>query len=355
MIEKLHQGGIETAMITGDQSITATAVATKIGLTPRKDPKFIDSSRFDTMPPELLEALIRDTRIFCRVNPAQKLQIVRGFQAAGRVVAMTGDGINDGPALRAADIGIAMGLSGTDVAREVADVVLEKDNITSMSHAIREGRVAFRNLKRSVRFFVTANASDALLAVAAVTTRQGSALWRLRPVQTNILTDLAPGLALLMEPSNQRIESESPRSRLAPFFTLRESMGILGEAAVISAGSAMAGVYGMARYGLGPRTATLVFETLSAARVLHAFTCRPMASRRSGDRRGHSNRFLLMALLSALGAQIAIQLIPGLRRLLGVASLANLDFGVIGSLALATQKVNQTLRENRSPDAKIHV
>jgi Ca2+-transporting ATPase len=352
LINQLHQAGIQAVMITGDQSTTAEAVARQIRLCDNSEIRIFDSSRFDVLTPELASALIRDVQVFARVNPAQKLRIIQAYQQRGMVVAMTGDGINDGPALRAADVGIAMGLSGTDAAREVADMVLERDNITSVNTAILEGRAAYRNLKRALRYFITIHFSDMLLTTTASTIVPGAALLAFRPVQVNLLTDITPGLALLMEPASPNIGSEPPRDREESLFSNRDMLALFSESAVLTGGALAAFGYGLIRYGPGSRAATLAYESLSAAKVLHALTCRPWTSVSPKSARGHVNPLLNTALVAALVAQAGTILIPGLRPLLNIAPLNLTDLGVVGLTALITRSINRKIREKRQIELK---
>lgn len=347
LMDQLHRAGIQTVMITGDQSTTAEVVARQIRLCDRSQIRIFDSSRFDTLTPELASALIRDVQVFTRVNPAQKLQIIRAYQNRGMVVAMTGDGINDGPALRAADVGIAMGLSGTHTAREVADMVLERDNITSVNTAILEGRAAYRNLKRALRYFITTHFSDVLLTTVAATTTTGAALLAFRPVQVGLLTDLTPGLALLMEPTRPNIGRELPRDREEPLFSDRDMRALFYESAVLTGGGLAAFGYGLMRYGAGPRAATLAYQSLTAAKVIHALTCRPWASHAPKAAPRPANQLLNTALSASLVAQVGTILMPGLRRLLNIAPLNLADMAVAGLAAFSTYGINRSLRRKR--------
>jgi Ca2+-transporting ATPase len=347
LIEQLHQAGVQTVMITGDQSSTAEAVARQIRLVEDPVIRVFDSSRFDALSPELAASLIRDVQVFARVNPAQKLQIIQAYQRQGMVVAMTGDGINDGPALRAADVGIAMGLSGTAAAREVADMVLERDNIQSVTTAIYEGRAAYRNLKRALRYFISTHFSDIMFTTAASTMAPAAALPAFRPVQVGLLTDLSPGLALLTEPASRRIGLEPPRDPQAPLFSSRDILGLFSESAVLSGGALAAFGYGLMRYGPGSRAATLAFESLSAGKVLHALTCRPWTSDTPQAASNPANPLLNAALVAALVAQAGTVFIPGLRRLLNIAPLNLTDFAVVGLTAWTTRLINRKIREKR--------
>src|SRR5262249_49484591 len=162
LMHSFHRAGIKTAMITGDQSATAYAVARKLDLANGNDIEILDSAQLDLLPSEVLKELAQRADVFARVSPADKLKIGRALQEAGRVVAMTGDGVNDSPALRAADIGVAMGTSGTDVARDVSAIVLEDDNIRTMETAIAQGRTVYANIRKSIHFLLATNLSEIL-------------------------------------------------------------------------------------------------------------------------------------------------------------------------------------------------
>lgn len=348
MIAQLHQAGIRTVMITGDQSKTAEAVARKIGLSPNDIYRIFDSSRFDTLPPALAAALIRDVHVFARVNPAQKLQIIQAYQRRNMVVAMTGDGINDGPALRAADIGIAMGVSGTDAARDVADMVLERDNIASVHTTILEGRSAYRNLKRSLRYFITTRFSELLLTVAASAITPAAPLTESSPVKINLFTELAPGLALLMEPVNPQIGLEHPRKPTEPVFSHRDMRTLLFESGAMSGGAFAAFCYGLMRYGPGTAAATLASESLTTAKILHALTCRPWTADAA---RRPANPWLKAALAAAFLTQAGTILLPGVRRFLNMAPLNPTDLMIIGLTALSSRLINHNIHKKRSMEA----
>ena len=166
-----------------------------------------------------MRALVKRAQVFARVSPAHKLQIVQALQDAGKVVAMTGDGINDGPALKAADVGIAMGRTGTDIAREVADVVLEKDNLDTLIIAIRDGRTIYLNIRKSVHFFLATNLSEIMLTFTAIAVGLGSPLTAAQLLWINLISDIFPGLALAMEAPEPDILERPPRDPQRPIFT----------------------------------------------------------------------------------------------------------------------------------------
>ncbi len=168
LIAQYHQAGIQTIMITGDQSATAQAIGRQLGLSGDKPLKVLESHELEQMDPELLAGLAKNVHVFARVSPAHKLKIVRALQEAGYVVAMTGDGINDGPALKAADVGVAMGGGGTNVARDVSDVVLEDDNLHTMIVAVEQGRTIYNNIRKMIHFMVSTNLTEIEVMLAGI-------------------------------------------------------------------------------------------------------------------------------------------------------------------------------------------
>jgi Ca2+-transporting ATPase len=329
MIAALHSAGIETAMITGDQSLTAYAVAERIDIAGGRAPKLLDSSSVSRMKPEVMQALVKDVHVFSRVNPEQKLQIVRAYQETGRIVAMTGDGINDGPALRAADIGIAMGLSGTEVARETSDIILEQDNITALESAVKESRTAGDNIKRSIRYLLTVNFSDVLVSLGALLWPGGTTLIQHQPTRINIFLDIVPSLALLNAPPDEEVMTRGPRDRTQAFFSRADISGMIADAALISAGALGGFAYGMSRYGFSSRAATIGWESLAVGKLLHAVN---MSFRNSNMKSPEIQTNFMMP--RALGLAVAVQalpfFVPGLRRLLGLAELKLADFLALG-------------------------
>ena len=338
LISDLHRAGIETVMITGDQSLTAYAVARRIRLAGAGDPKIMDSAQFDTLKPELLEAVVRDVQVYSRVNPSQKLQIVMALQKRGYAVAMTGDGINDGPALRAADIGIAMGLGGTDVAREVSDIILDNDDIRAIRPAVRHGRLAYANLKSSFHYCLTSNLSEIILLTAAAAGSGTSPLISAQPLGINVFSEILPALSLLMEPASPKLTDLPASDPEAPIFNFTDAGQITMEALVLAGAAMTTYGCGLLRYGPGILPAAMAHESLTAARLMHAYNCR-----RNG-RHTRSNSYLMMATAASFSLQILPYLIPGLGRLLKVAPLNLIDLAVAGANAGLAMVVNKRLK-----------
>lgn len=329
-IQAFHRAGIDTVMITGDQSPTAYAVGNQLALSRNGPLEILDSTHLANIEPEAMKALSERVQVFARVSPANKLQIVQALQRAGRVVAMTGDGINDSPALKAADIGIAMGTAGTDVAREVADVVLERDDLQTMLVAIRQGRTIHRNIRKSLHFLLSTNLSEIVVMFVALAAGFGQPLSAMQLLWINLLTDVFPGLALAMEPPEADLMTMPPRDPKGPIIKGSDLTRIASESAALSAGALGAYAYGLTRYGVGPQAGTLAFTTLTAGQLLHAASCRSETHSIFGPTRLPRNPYLTMALAGSYGVQALTFVLPGLRGLLGLAPLTLVDTAVVG-------------------------
>jgi Ca2+-transporting ATPase len=341
VIRTFHQAGIDTVMITGDQSPTAYAIAKELNLSGNGSLEILDSTQLAPIDPDVLQALSTRVHVFARVSPAHKLQIVQALQQAGKVVAMTGDGINDGPALKAADIGIAMGHTGTDVAREVADVILEDDNLETMIIAMGEGRRIYNNIRKSIHFLVSTNLSEIMVMFTAVAAGLGQPLNAMQLLWINLMSDIAPGLALAFEPPEPDVLRRPPRRPDEPIIQSSDLQRIAFESTVLSASALGAYGYGMMRYGSGPQASTMAFLSLTKGQLLHAISCRSETHSVFSTERLPPNRYLNLALLGSFTVQALALVVPGLRRLLGIAPIDLLDSLVIGSSALLPLVVNE--------------
>ncbi len=344
LIGQFHQAGIDTVMITGDQSPTAYAIGKELDLSRGRPIEILDSMHLTNIDSDALRALSERVHVFARVSPAHKLQIVQALQQAGRVVAMTGDGINDGPALKAADIGVAMGSSGTDIAREVADVVLENDNLETMIAAVSHGRTIYNNIRKSVHFLLATNFSEIMVMFFASTAGLGYPLTAMQLLWINLISDIFPGLALALEPPEPDVLKRPPRDPREPITKTSDLKRITFEAGVMSASALAAYGYGIARYGMGARANSIAFQSLTLAQLLHAISCR--SEKHSVFDRSvlPSNRYLNMALGGSLGIQILTMVVPGLRRLLGVSPVNLIDGILIGASALFPLVINEATK-----------
>ena len=348
LISELHRAGIATVMITGDQPATARAVARQLDLSGGRPLKILDSTDLKGVDPELLGGLAQETHVFARVTPTHKLEIVQALQNRGRVVGMTGDGINDGPALKAADVGIAMGSGQQDVARSVSDVVIQDDELATVLHAVAQGRTIYSNIRKALHFLLSTNFSEIEVMLAALALGMPQPLSAMQLLWINLVTDIFPGLALAVEPAEPEVLSRPPRDPAEPILTAGHLRLMTGESAVITAGTLSAFTYGLARYGAGARAGTIAFNTLTCAQLLHAFSCRSDEHAAFGIGSKAENRWLTLAAGGALAAQASTLVFPPLRRLLGGTGVSLMDTAVIGAGAVGPLAVNEFLKRRRT-------
>lgn len=347
LISTFHRAGIDTVMITGDQSLTAHAIGKELGLNRNGEIEILDSTRLSDIQPEVMEALAMKINVFSRVSPANKLQIVQAMQRSGKVVAMTGDGINDGPALKAADIGIAMGQNGTPVAREVADVILEDDNLETMAEAISHGRTIYGNIRKSIRYLLATNFSEIMVMGVALGTGMGQPLSTRQLLWINLVSDIFPGLALALEQPEPDVLNRPPRDPNDPIIKTDDFKRITFESGAMATASLGAYGYGLARYGMGAQASTLGFTSLTLTQLLHALSCRSERHSLFGREKLPANSYLNAALGASLGLQVLTLVIPGLRSFLGLTPIGLLDGAVIGAAAILPLAVNEATKGGR--------
>ena len=347
VIRTFHSAGIRTVMITGDQSMTAAAIGKKLRLNP--DPEgesleVLEAQQLSGMDPKALRGLAGRLHIFARVSPADKLRIVKAIQSSGEVVAMTGDGINDGPALKAADVGIAMGGQGTEVAREVADVILEDDNLGSMAEAVSSGRTIYTNIRKSLHFLLSTNFSEVLMMFGAVGLGLGQPLNPLQLLWINLISDIFPGLALAMEPPEPGVMKRPPRDPAEPILTRDSIMQIGRESLVLTTGGMAAYGWGIYRYGIGPRAGTIAFATLASGQLIHSLGCRSEYYTIFDKERLPANPYLTGSLVLTLGLQGLALTFPPLRSLLRTSPIGLLDGVVVAGGAIAPLLINESIK-----------
>jgi Ca2+-transporting ATPase len=341
LIKTFHRAGIKTVMITGDQSATAQAVAEELNLSGDAPLEILDTAKLANLPKEKLAALSQKVHVYARVSPAHKLQIVQAIQASGQTVAMTGDGINDGPALKAANVGIAMGQSGNEVARDVADVILETDDLAHLAEALRGGRTTYGNIRKSVHYFLSTNISEVMLMFSAMGLGLGFPLNVMQLLWINLISDILPGLALAMEPPEADLMEKPPRDASRPLFTRDDFKKMTRESAAITAGALGAYGYGLSRFGAGARATTLSFQSLTIGQLMHALICRKEENRGGPVRASKPNPYLAWAVGGSLGLQALTLSVPPLRRFLGLSALGLTDFAVVTAGALVPMVANQ--------------
>ena len=245
-IAECQRAGIRVAMITGDHALTARAIASDIGLLgpgSERPPgaeatsaaRVIDGAELEAMSAQELDAAVEDTRVYARVNPEHKLRIVDALKRRGEIVAMTGDGVNDAPALKRADIGVAMGRVGTDVARDASDLVLADDDFATIVHAVELGRVVFDNLRKVILFLLSCNMSEVLVVFLTALISPTAALLPLQLLWINLITDGLPALALGVDPREPGVMDRPPRDANESILSARRQLQIAWQGLVMTA------------------------------------------------------------------------------------------------------------------------
>lgn len=330
MVQTLQNAGLRTIILTGDQAGTARKLAEDVGFSIDGALNVLDASILRDMGDEALAHAARTTEVFARVSPADKLAIIRALQADGHVVAMTGDGVNDGPALRAADVGIAMGKSGADVARDVADIVIADDDLLSLANALARGRAADENLRRAVNFLLATNASEVVLLLAEALHGPDALETPAQLFWLNLMTDVFPALGLAMARPAADVLTRPPRAASEDVFGRREIGSIAFDALRIAAPAIIAHAFGTARHGHGPRTRGLTFLALASHQLAHALRLRP--GRPATDLLDRPIELGVLASYVLLAAPFAI---PPLRRVLRIAAPRPIEAALTVGFSLA--------------------
>ena len=347
LIQAYHRAGIETIMITGDQSPTAYAVARQLKLNKDGKPVILDATELISLDEDIMEALAKKVDVYSRVSPSHKLKIVQSLQSVGKVVAMTGDGINDSPALKAADIGIAMGRSGTDVAREVADIVLQEDNLETLIIAVRDGRTTYNNIRKTLRFLLATNMSEIMIMFASMAAGIGSPLSVMQLLWINLISDVFPGLSLCMEGPEGDAMNRPPRDPDAPILDRRDFGRLVMESGAITAGALGAYGYGLFRYGAGARSSSLALQSLALGQLLYAVSCRSEHTSIFDRRKRPRNTYFDVAIWGSVALQLLTMFVPPLRKLLGIVRPSLADAGVIAASSLLPLFVNELTKARR--------
>jgi len=347
-LQKLHAAGVRTLMITGDQSATAAAIARQLNMSRGNRISVLEAGQLHGLKHDVLAALAKRTDVFARVSPVDKLKIVQALQDNGDIVGMTGDGINDGPALRAANVGIAMGASGSDAAKQVADIVLAEDSLEGIVDAIRHGRSTYANIKKVLRFLVSTNAAETMLMLGAAIGDWREPLNPLQLLWLNLATDVLPAISLGLEAAEPGLLKLPPNQPDQPILAARDYRWLLVEGGLMGLGAlttfALAGGRSETDF---TRASTMAFHTLTATQLLHAITSRSESRNLIAELRRQPNSKLYASVALGLGMQVLTQLIPPVRRLLHLAPLRVSDAVLIaagtGIISLAVGTAGQVL------------
>ena len=337
-VARAKRAGIRPLMITGDHPRTAAVIARELGIA--GDGRVVTGAELEALTGETLESTVRGVSVYARVNPEHKLRIVTALQKGGDVVAMTGDGVNDAPALKKADIGVAMGIAGTDVSREAADIVLADDNFASIVAAVEEGRAIFSNIRKFLRYLLSSNIGEVLTMFFGVLFAkriglhaEGDAvvlpLLATQILWINLVTDGAPALALGVDPAGEDLMSRTPRRPGEGVLTPRMWRGIVFVGLVMAAGTLLvldAALPGGLIEGSGsmPYAQTMAFTTLTLFQIFNVVNAR--SDERSAFVRLFTNRWLWSAVGLSVALQVAVVYVPFLQRAFGTVALSGGDW-----------------------------
>jgi len=334
-IAECKTSGIITVMITGDHKDTAFAIAKELGIADNRD-QAISGTEIDALNDADLVEKTKTLRVFARVSPEHKVRIVKAFRAAGHIVSMTGDGVNDAPSLKSADIGVAMGISGTDVAKGAADMVLMDDNFKTIVRAIGEGRVIYDNIKKAIIFLLSCNVGEVLAIFVGIMIGIGSPLKPIHILWVNLVTDALPALALCMDPGDKDIMKRKPRAINESLFANGSLRFIVVFGIWTGLITLFAFVVGLKLYGNEGegllRAETMAFGVLALCQLFHAFNLRN--DRKSIFQIGlFSNPWMIGAFLICAFMQLSVMIFPFLKVPFKVAPLGALDWALVIGLS----------------------
>ena len=310
-VAQAKRGGIRTIMITGDHKLTATAIARQLGIFEVGDIA-LSGLDLDELTDDALDAMLEKVSVYARVSPEHKIRIVNAWQRQGKIVSMTGDGVNDAPALKKADIGVAMGITGTEVSKDAASMILADDNFATIVKAVVNGRCIYENIKNAIQFLLSGNAAGILCVLYASLLGLPVPFQPVHLLFINLLTDSLPAIAIGMEPARPGLLEQKPRDPQAPILS-RGLLSRIGIQGLLIALVTMAAFYLGLREGDATLASTLAFATLTLARLFHGFNCRGRAS--IFQLKFSTNPYSLLAFLLGAALLLAVLFIPGLNAL----------------------------------------
>jgi len=348
-VERCRRAGIRTVMITGDHPRTATVLAARLGID-----RGLDGSGLRTWEGRELEGrdeegwreAVGDASVFARVSPEHKLRIVEALQQSGQVVAMTGDGVNDAPALRKADIGIAMGIKGTAVAKEAAAMIIRDDDFGTIVRAVEQGRVIYANIRRFIHYLFSCNLSEILTVFVAIMIGWPLPLVALQILWLNMITDVFPALALALEPSRAGVMERPPRDPNERLVNRTYVVLIVWQGLLLAGVTLTAFAVAMGWYGRGDgldHAVTIAFMTLALTQVFHAFSARSIRDT-VFSRCAFENRWLWGAVWVCVALQLAAVYVPFLQTVLRTVPLTGSDWVLVLGSSLAPVAVIEVVK-----------
>ena len=339
-VHKCIMAGIKPVMITGDHKVTAAAIAREIGIM-GKDDIAVEGLEIDKLNDEHLKEKVKNISVYARVSPEHKIRIVRAWQSSGEIVAMTGDGVNDAPALKQADIGVAMGITGTEVSKDAASVILTDDNFSTIVKAVENGRNIYNNIKNSIKFLLSGNLSAIIAVLYCAIINLPMPFAAVHLLFINLLTDSMPAIAIGMEKSNGNLLKEKPRGRNESILN-KELLKIVAFEGIIISIFTIISFYG-GNPNLNPKAAsTMAFSTLCLARLFHGFNCR---GNQSIFKLGiTTNIYSICAFLVGVLLLSTVLFIPPLKIVFNVVSLSGNQYLLLIFCAIMPTVIIQLLK-----------
>ncbi|MDD7184290.1 MAG: cation-translocating P-type ATPase [Oscillospiraceae bacterium] len=336
--------GIKPVMITGDHKVTASAIAKEIGIL--KDfSEAVEGSELDNLSDEQLKEFVADKSVYARVSPEHKIRIVKAWQERGNVVSMTGDGVNDAPALKQADIGVAMGITGTEVSKDASSMVLADDNFATIVKAVKNGRNIYANIKRSIQFLLSGNTAGILTVLFASIFALPVPFSAVHLLFINLLTDSLPAISLGLEPHSDSVMKEKPRPINESILTRDFLISVVSEGLIISIASVICFMTGLKTSN--ETGMTMAFASICLSRLIHGFNCKsdkPVIF----TKKFFNNKFLFGAFIVGLALLSAVLFIPALSGIFKVVSLSGIQILTVAGTSLATLIIIQLLKAIKS-------
>ena len=339
-VRKCKTAGIRPIMITGDHLVTASAIARKIGILDDNG-RAVDGREIENLSDEELDEFVSDVSVYARVSPEHKIRIVSAWQRKGYIVSMTGDGVNDAPALKQADIGVAMGITGSEVAKDAASMVLTDDNFATIVKAIENGRNLYRNIQRAIQFLLSGNTAGILAVLYASFMALPVPFKAVHLLFINLLTDSLPAIALGVEPHSSDVMNEKPRPKNQSILTKKVLTNICVEGIVIGVMTMIAFYFGFLRNA--EVASTMAFSTLCLSRLVHGFNCKsdkPVWF----TKKMWNNKSMIGAFFVGFVLLNAVLLVPALQGIFAVAPLTIAELLTVYGLSLGTFVVVQILK-----------
>ncbi len=332
--------GIKPVMITGDHKVTAAAIAEEIGIL--KDiSEAAEGSEIDDLTDEQLREYVPTKSVYARVSPEHKIRIVKAWQDRGNIVAMTGDGVNDAPALKQADIGVAMGITGTEVSKDAASMVLADDNFATIVKAVNNGRNIYANIKRSIQFLLSGNTAAILVVLFASLAALPVPFAAVHLLFINLLTDSLPAIALGLEPHTHDVMKEKPRPVNQSILTGQFILNIFSEGIIIAAAATVCFLFGLKTDAA--TASSMAFASICLSRLIHGFNCkseRPVLF----TKKFFDNKYIFAALAVGLILLSLVIFVPALAEMFKVVDLSLTQLGIIGGTSIGTFALIQLLK-----------